>query len=529
MAQATDGHKRGPSLVSGYLPLLIGAAVIVAMVLVVPSEVPGNGTATAGTVPDIADDGAIGTPASGWGESVTPCADQPQQAESGYAPPCFAFTGDNGGATSPGVTADTIDVTYRYLADNHLLATLGALANLQLDEDAEDLYRTTEGLVEYFNQNFQFYGRRINLDRYAGNGSALTELSGGGREDAVNDALTVADRDTFADIGSGLATGQIYAESLAAEGIISFGAGYLSREWFDLQGPHAWSLFPDCTRVAEVNSQVGIEVLLRETAIMAGGDLAGLPRRLGIIYPDSAEYTRCAEHAIAAFEEAGIETHVQNYTLNLGQTAAVAPSILAQLRDNDITSVACACDPLMQRDLANLAEQQGYEPEWLIQGVGYIDLDLVGQLMAFGSGDQWTRAFGGSPTGAQPPWTTSEGYLAYRSVRADEPSKVVDVIYGQLYRLAIGIQMAGPDLTPENFQTGMYNYPGGTGDLGAWDFAPGNHTGVIDARMVMWRPDLRSPFNGEMGTYIDTGQRFTDASELPSQEELLAQLQSVGG
>jgi hypothetical protein len=530
MAQSTDALKRGPSLVSGYLPLLIGAALIVAMVLVVPSEVPGGSGATGTTAPTVPDDpSTVGTTASGWDESVTLCTDRERQVESGYSPPCYAFTGDNGGTTAPGVTADTIDVTYRFLPDNHLLATLGSLAGLDLDEDAEDLYRTTEGLVEYFNQNFQFYGRQIHLDRYNGNGSSLSELSGGGRETAINDALAIADRDTFADVGSGLGTSQAYAESLASNGIITVGAAYMSREWYAQRGPYAWSMWTDCTQVAETNASVGINVLLRQPAALAGGSMQGQPRRLGIIYPNSAEYTQCAQHAIELIREAGIEVHEQNYALDLTATDSAAASIMAQLRNENITSVACACDPLMQRALANLAEQQGYEPEWFIQGVGYIDIDLVGQLIASTSGDQWSRSFGGSPSAVQPPWGESEGYLAYRSVRDDEPSRVVDVVYGMLYRLAIGIQMAGPNLTAETFATGMYNYPAGTGALGTWDFSPQNHTGVIDARLVMWRPDLTSPFNGELGTYVDTGVRFTDPAELPSQDELLAQLQAVGG
>jgi hypothetical protein len=520
MAQS-DRTGRVPGVLSGYLPLIIGAVLFVGMVLVIPSEVPEGGGGSAGPAPE---EGEVGVTASGFGETVELCEDRELQAESVYSPPCFTFTGDNGGETSTGVTADTIDVTYRFLLDGHLLATLGALAGIDIDEDAEDLHRTTAGLVDYFNENFEFYGRQIVLDRYDAVGSSTAELSGGGRELAQTDALNAIDRGTFADVGNGLATSQVYSEILASEGVVTIGAAYMSREWFDARGPHAWSMFPDCTRVAEVNGEVGISLLLGEPAILAGGDLQGETRRLAIIHPNQAEYTQCANVAISMMQDAGFEPNVQTYTLDLAQTDSTAASIMAQLRDNEITSVACACDPLMQRALAVLAEQQGYFPEWLIQGVGYIDIDLVGQMIAATAGSQWSRAFGGSPTAAAPAWGTSEGYLAYTSVRDDQPSRTVDILYGQLYRLAIGIQMAGPELTAENFATGMYNYPTASGYLGAWDFAPGNHTGVIDARMVQWRDELPSTFNGEPGTYYDTGVRFTDPDELPTQEELLGEL-----
>ena len=46
----------------------------------------------------------------------------------GYSPPCFAFSGDNGGATARGVTADTIRVSYRVTSDPNLLLLLGQQA-----------------------------------------------------------------------------------------------------------------------------------------------------------------------------------------------------------------------------------------------------------------------------------------------------------------------------------------------------------------------------------------------------------------
>jgi hypothetical protein len=123
--------------------------------------------------------------------------------------------------------------------------------------------------------------------------------------------------------------------------------------------------------------------------------------------------------------------------------------------------------------------------------------------------EQWARAFGGSPWGAQQAVTDSAGYKAFKSVRPDEePSLLTDIIYYQLYELVIGIQMAGPDLTPQTFESGMFAYPEGTGPAGTWDFSPERYTGVVDARLLWWDPDAPSPFNGDPGTYVDTGTRY---------------------
>lgn len=587
LRRLADGNRH---LIVGYVPLTLIALAILVMVLVIPSRVPDDddrdgalsavapipiattstSTATAaattaavadtsaGTgdtavaseaplatdtapateapaaagnpndpVPDAA--GNSGLPASGWGETVTACADRDIQVLSVYTPPCFEFSGDNGGATSFGVTAGTINVSYRFLADGHLLGTLGALAGEVIDEDAEDVWRTTEGLVEYFNANYQLYGRQIALNRFDGTGSLLAELTGGGIEQATGDALTAYDGRAFADVGNGVSSTQPYAEALASAGIVTFGVPYMSQEWFTERGPYAWSMFPDCSLVAETAADVAIERLMTEPAALAEGPLNGQPRTLGVVHPNNLEYTQCADRFVTRMEEAGMPVaQRQNYTLDLGATATNAASILARLKDAGITSVGCACDPLMMKALVAAAEQQGYSPEWFIVGVGYIDLDLVGQMISAGAGDQWSHSIGGSNFAPQQPFGESEGYFAYKSVRDDEPSVTIDLIYAQLLRLVIGIQMAGPDLTPQNLEAGLYNFPERSGAGGAWDFTPDNHSGLIDARLVFWDPNSPSPFNGRPGTYVDSGSRFRSASEAPTQDELLALAASLG-
>lgn len=506
-------------MLRAYLPLMTVGAVIVAMVALAPSEVPDSGVSAAVPNPEDIEEGVTAT---GWGDTVQACDDRSRQIDSGYSPPCFSFSGDNGGATAPGVTEDSIVVSYRSLTDGHLLETLGLLAGQPLGESPEDLARTVDGLVDYFNQNFEMYGRQIQLEHFDGQGLLTDELLGAGQDDANVDGQRASDIGAFADL-SGLT--QPYAEALARQEIVSVGAPYMSRQWFREHAPYAWSTFPDCTYVAEVSAEIGIERVLDERAILAGGDLANRDRKLGIIYPNNEEYVRCGERSVEMLREAGYEPVVQNYNLKLDETDANATSMLARLRSEGVTSVACGCDPLMMRALTIEAEQNQYYPEWFMLGVGFIDLDLVGQIVASGSGDQWTRVFGGSPSVAPVEFGQSEGYQAFKSVRpSEEPSIMIDWLYGMVYRLAIGIQMAGPELTPQNFAAGMYNYPGGSGELGAWRFTPDNMPGVVDARFVFWLPDEPSPFNGQPGTYGDTGERFTDPSDAPSQDELIGML-----
>ena len=94
---------------------------------------------------------------------------------------------------------------------------------------------------------------------------------------------------------------------------------------------------------------------------------------------------------------------------------------------------------------------------------------------------------------------------------------LVDIVFYQLLELAIGLQMAGPDLTPQNFETGMFAYPESTGPAGTWDFFPEHYTGVVDIRIFWWNAATASPFNGETGTYIDDGTRIRQG-EMPEGE-----------
>ena len=495
------GAERRP--LRGYAPLVVLVLALVAMVTLVPSTVPDELLAAEGT----ATEGVDGEPASGWGDTVTACPDQELQVpDLGYSPPCFAFEGDNGGETSPGVTADTIKVSYRLTADENLLVLLGTLGGVPLDETNEEVQRTAEALVEYFNNTFQFYGRKIELVGYQGKGLVLSEFTGAGQDDAFNDALKVADEvGAFADV-TGLT--QPYADSLSRQGIVSIGAPYMSREWFDDHRPYAWSTVPDCTATAELSANYANRRLFDRPAQHSEG-MQDEDRTLAVIAPNNLEYQQCVDVFEDAVNAAGNEVALRlDYILNPAELSAQATSLMAKLKDEGTTSVSCACDPIMQMYLAREASAADYYPEWLIAGVGFIDLDLGGQIISKNAPEQWVRAFGGSPSAAPQPPETSVAYAAYRTVRDDEPSLLVDQLYNQILTLALGIQMAGPNLTPETFETGLFAYPGGTGQAGTWDFGPGHYTPITDIREIWWDPDKVSPFNGQPGTYADNGERF---------------------
>src|SRR5690606_36897005 len=153
---------------------------------------------------------------------------------------------------------------------------------------------------------------------------------------------------------------------------------------------------------------------------------------LAVVAPNNLEYQQCVDVFEEQINAEGHEIVRHTYTLDPAQLQTQAASIMAKLVTDRTTSVSCACDPIMQMYQAQEATAQGFFPEWLIAGVGFIDLYLGGQIISRNAPDQWVRAFGGSSWAAQQPPETSVAHAAYRSVRDDEPSLLVDQIFYQL-------------------------------------------------------------------------------------------------
>jgi hypothetical protein len=154
------------------------------------------------------------------------------------------------------------------------------------------------------------------------------------------------------------------------------------------------------------------------------------------------------------------------------------------------------------------AKEQNYQPEWLVAGTALTDVDLVGQLY---DQDQWSHAFGISYLGAYQPLRASYGYNAYKAMQpGNEPAQIVDIIYYQMYMLALGIELAGPNLTPQSFERGMFSYPGGNGPAGHWGFGPTQYTPTQDAREIYWDRNKVSVQNNKAGAYIEVepGKRY---------------------
>lgn len=558
-------------LLRGYAPLVGFAAVFLAIALIVPSQTQEVSTAAAGDVvtapvpgdeitvdegattedtaldPGVTDatspDGTVagtagpggavvaganktkagankpgvsgpgGNTSSGSSATMALCTDRKKQDPNDtYSPPCYVpFSGNNGGATSPGVTKDTVTLSVRIQAfDNGLVDAVSKLAGAKIKPESRDtIANTVRGLVEYFNRTYNFWGRKLNLVLWEGKGSVEKELLGGGAEGAEADALQVQSQvKAFADAS---AITPPYIDALVRRGVMAFGASYMSREWLAQRKGLAWSPMTDCSTVVETVGSYYLARMAGKPANYAGGALKGRPRKVMVIAPDNSWYQECVNAGLKIVRDGGAGGELltpEFYRLDLTQMAQQATSLMQKIKASGATTVLCGCDPIMLSMLTSKSVEQQVQPEWVEAGVALTDQDIVAQIF-----DQnvWNKAFGISFAGPTQRLEQGVGYRAFKAVRPKEtPSIGVDLIYSNLLMVAIGVQMAGPNLTPASFQAGMFKYPASTGVFGTWDFGPNDYTASSDAREIWWNSGGRSIQNGEMGTWVDAapGTRY---------------------
>jgi hypothetical protein len=510
-------------LLRGYGPFLLLACLALGMAVFVPSKVQrvrsessgvdrtaGGGPAAGGAATTVPGEGATGSTLAGGGTATgsagTPvapgvhaCTDRALQIPNDpYSPPCLTFAGSNGGATAKGVTATEIHIAMRRTQDASFNDALAGIVGAGIVDTPEDTERTTKVLVDYFNQHFQLYGRKIVLDYYDGQGSLATELVGNGRDKAEVDATHVAS--VLGSFGDLTALSEPYADALSRLHVMNFGAPLLSREWFTQRRPYSWSVLPDCSTLVEEATEYVIKRLDGPTADFAGGDLKGKPRKITALAPENSWYQECVQAARKILKAAGQDFDVAPiaYQLDLTSMSNQAANLIPKLKSLGVTTILCGCDPIFPIFLSGTANREKYFPEFVS---GY-EQDFIGQL--------WdptfqAHSFGISPLGpntSQRPQDTA-GYAAFKTLSHDEPVFGVDGIYYQLYLLAIGLQGAGPNLTPATFEQGMFHYPEHLGPAGLWGFGPGDYTPMDDFHEIYWDPDAVSTYNGKLGAWKD--------------------------
>jgi hypothetical protein len=232
-------------------------------------------------------------------------------------------------------------------------------------------------------------------------------------------------------------------------------------------------------------------------AIFAGDPLyKNQQRKFGLIAPDYPEAQKGAD----IFEQqlkrvCGVNLARRiSYTIDVARFGDESASIAAQLKAAGVTTVLCACDPLIEITFSQAAEGQQYRPEYLVTPF----FDPQGREV---NQTAWSHAIAGNYA-KFPPRAQRESYRAFKMAKpnAEPAEKYFDLAYQMSLYMFGAIQGAGPNLNPQTFQQAMLTRArSGTGDWGTW---AGGYTPTLDGILTYWDPNKPSEFDGVKGGWV---------------------------
>ena len=495
----TTGTPNAPGLVAG------GGATV-------PGGTTTTGGVTSGGGATNVVAGPVAPSTSGVARSGVHCGPGKKQVTwSVYAPPCVArYTGSNGGATTRGVTGSTITLSYRvtHSADDAAIsAATGSAAPPTDSSYVADL----NTYINYFNSQFELYGRRVVIKTYNGQGDYIQEDQGQGADVAQSDAATAHSLDAFGDVTFQLRGSNPYWTALAQQRIVAWGPLGFPTSYYQRYAPYWWSYTPSgsseaawfgnltCRRLAGMNAIFAPDVTYQNET-----------RKFGLIHPDNPEYVAVANDLKHRLKACGVSTQEASYSINVAQYQTEATNVMAQMRSAGVTTVLCYCDPVVPIFLANAAQSQQYKPEWVQPYWGDPQArqpDNGNWQGVITSGGQW------------PAQNANEAYKVFKmaSGGAEPQEKYFAAAYATLMQIYMGLQSAGPTLTPQNLQRGYQSLPPtGASTAGQWTFS-GVHafTPQSTAEVGWFDPKYTSNFDGAAGGYrnCDAGKFFAYADE----------------
>jgi hypothetical protein len=446
------------------------------------------------------------------------------------APPCVEpFAGDNGGATSPGVTEDTIEIVY--YQPNPALDPAGAalISATGADVDPETAREVIAAYVDLYNEVFETYGRRVEVETFTATGP------GDDTGAASNDAIAIAEREPFAVVGGPRQASPTFATELASRGIVC-GPTCASSIPEDLVAeyyPYLWQAGPTPDQAAALTAELFGRLAGPGPAELAGDpDIQERDRVYALVHYDNpdGDHRPVFEALASQLADHGIElaTDVE-FTLDTARMQDNARTIISRLKEADVTTVIYYGDPLTPAALTEEATAQDYMPEWLLGPSTLMDTTIFARQT---DTEQWNHGFGLALTPARGESSTSDPWRIYEWAYGQQPpNNTVGVLEPPLRTLFTAIHLAGADLTPETFRDGLFRNPvagGGPtvprvsrGDHGIW---PGiDYGGTDDAAIIWFDPDAAG--EDETGTagqgmyrYANGGQRYT-IGNFPSSPE----------
>jgi hypothetical protein len=518
--QPTPTRPRRPSTLRRYGPILAVLVVIVVVVLIVSLTGGGGSSPKKSSVSA----GGPGKPpvmftkgsSIDWGPNCDTTTGR-VKLPTIYAPPCVQpFSGDNGGATSPGVTADAITVAV-YVAQpdplqQALVGGAGATASPETNAD------TAVDFGKLWAAHTETYGRKVDFVKFKATGGPTDEAA------AKADAIKIAtDIKPFAVFGGPTQT-TAFADELAARKILCLATCSVTfpDSFTSSREPYLWLFTPGSTQSATLSAEFIGKELKGGKAIHGGDAVKNKKRVFGVLHYDTAD-GQYAQGFQTFKEQLGkydvkLATEI-SFPLDLNRAPELARSAIAQLKSAGVTSVILNADPLMPKYFTQEATRQGYFPEWVIGPSLFVDYAVFGRTY---DQQQWVHAFGVSFSAARGDQKTQDAYNLYVWQYGREPqSNNYQILNLDAATLMTGAQLAGPILTPATFENGLFRAPVTGGGPTTPTISRGKHglwpttdwAGIDDATVVWWNPKASGVNeNGNNGAglyeFADQGKRY---------------------
>jgi len=365
------------------------------------------------------------------------------------------------------------------------------------------------------NALYQTYGRKVELKFLDASGTSDNGTAA--RADAVK---AVEEMGAFA-VWGGPALAPSWTEEINARGVICLGCPAIPDP-----SPNVYPITPSGQQDREQLGEYITKKLKTGNAQFAGDPaFQSKPRVFGQVYIDTpgSPAEQDAADLKKQLADGGVDLSQQiPYTLDPATLQEQAAGVIQKLKAAGVTTVIVTADPIAPKVFTEEATKQNYFPEW-IQGTGILtDTNAFGRTY---DQKQWAHSFGISFLAARVSPSIVKQYDLHTWYFGDlaPANDSYGVLYPQPALFFAGLQAAGPKLTAETFQQGLFSFnPGDAqsvtaaaityGDHGLWPDKP-DYYGIDDFTEIWWDPtaqgedEIRKEGNG-MIRFVDGGKRY---------------------
>jgi hypothetical protein len=457
-----------------------------------------------------------------------------RQTEDPLSPTCVPFyEGTNPGATYQGVTKKEVRIVMYFDAADTTNTSQG-VSHPPYDTitDVDDPPKPREhpaissvrAWEKFFYKRYAAYNRKVHL--FVQFGSANRSTAGTQTQDAAKAYTKVHPFAIINYISFG--NGDYYNNYMAEHGVLIFGSvAVRGASFYKQYGGKQWGYKPPFEYGAAQFANFVCKSLKGKTVADAGqGTLGGFqngsPRKYALLYTTDKGFPGLTDEALLAKDlmkkQCGVETvHDQHYavngfTIDPGTTPDYAVNIANTLRDNGITTVLWPAGH--EGKISGAMNTAHYYPE-IITGDDDQQASISGSQ--FQDPTVWAHAWNVTSQTLDPAPNERICAQEYRTVDTTAPQSDVQSFacdyYNDLRMLYTGIQVAGPNLTPQTINQGYHAIPvveSTNPQVPTCYYLVDDYTCVKDSAIQHWDSAGQAPGSSRAGCWrmVGNGKRF---------------------